>query len=53
MGHSFRVSRLHQSYGKCRIDRCFQKGVSVCREVDNFKFVDDFKLVDDFEEVDG
>ena len=46
VGHHFRVARLHKSYGKCQIDRCYQRGVSNIREVDNFKLVDDFKEVD-------
>ena len=26
------MARLPQSYGKCQIDRCYQRGVSIFRE---------------------
>ena len=32
VGNLFRVARLPQSYGKCQIDRCYQRGVSIFRE---------------------
>ena len=51
VGNLFRVARLPQSYGKCQIDRCYQRGVSIFREVDNFKLVDDFEEVNVSKEI--